>query len=32
MAGSQVITGEQLDGKMSFLVPFIGFFWTIIGQ
>ena len=32
MAGSQVITGEQLDGKISFLIPFVGFFWTIVGQ
>jgi hypothetical protein len=32
MSGSQVITGEQLNGKMSFLIPFVGFFWTIVGQ
>lgn len=32
MSGSQVITTEQLDGKMSFLIPFVGFFWTLVGQ
>jgi hypothetical protein len=32
MSGPQVITSDQLDGKMSFLIPFVGFFWTIVGQ
>lgn len=32
MAGSQVIPADQLDGKMSFLIPFVGFFWTLVGQ
>ncbi len=32
MTGSQVITADQLDGKMSFLIPFVGFFWTLVGQ
>lgn len=32
MAGSQVISTNQLDGKMSFLIPFIGIFWDLVGQ
>lgn len=32
MTGPQVITTDQLDGKMSFLIPFVGFFWTLVGQ
>lgn len=32
MAGPTVITTDQLDGKMSFIIPFIGFFWTLVGQ
>lgn len=32
MAGPTAITADQLDGKMSFIMPFIGFFWTLVGQ
>lgn len=32
MSGSQVISSANLDGKMSFLIPFVGFFWTLVGQ
>jgi hypothetical protein len=32
MAGSKELSSDQLDGKMSFLIPFVGFFWTIVGQ
>ena len=32
MAGQQVLSGAELDGKMSFIMPFIGFFWTLVGQ
>lgn len=32
MAGQKVITNAELDGKMSFLVPFVGFLWQVVGQ
>ncbi len=32
MAGSMDVTMEAIDGKVSFVVPFIGVLWTLIGQ
>jgi hypothetical protein len=32
MAGQKVLTGAELDGKMSFLIPFVGYLWTVVGQ
>jgi len=32
MAGQKVIPANVLDGKMSFIVPFLGFFWQVFGQ
>lgn len=32
MAGQKVITTAELDGKMSFLVPFLGYLWQVVGQ
>ena len=32
MAGSMDVTMDAIDGKVSFVVPFIGVLWTLIGQ
>ena len=32
MAGSMDVTMEAIDGKVSFVVPFLGVLWTLIGQ
>lgn len=32
MAGSMDVTMDQIDGKVSFVVPFIGVLWTLVGQ
>ena len=32
MAGSMEVTMEAIDGKVSFVVPFLGVLWTLIGQ
>jgi len=32
MAGQKVLTAEDLDGKMSFLIPFVGLLWQVVGQ
>jgi hypothetical protein len=32
MAGSMDVTLDAIDGKVSFVVPFIGVLWTLIGQ
>jgi hypothetical protein len=32
MAGSMDVTMDSIDGKVSFVVPFIGVLWTLIGQ
>jgi hypothetical protein len=32
MAGSMEVTLDAIDGKVSFVVPFVGVFWTLIGQ
>lgn len=32
MAGQKVITTGELDGKMSFVIPFVGFLWQAVGQ
>ena len=32
MAGQKVLTSEELDGKMSFLIPFLGLLWQVVGQ
>ena len=32
MAGSTDVTMDSIDGKVSFVVPFIGVLWTLIGQ
>lgn len=32
MAGSMDVTMEAIDGKVSFVVPFLGVLWTLVGQ
>ena len=32
MAGSMDVAMDAIDGKVSFVVPFIGVLWTLIGQ
>jgi hypothetical protein len=32
MAGQKVISTADLDGKMSFIVPFVGLLWQVVGQ
>lgn len=32
MAGSMDVTMDVIDGKVSFVVPFIGVLWTLVGQ
>jgi hypothetical protein len=32
MAGSMDVTMDAIDGKVSFVVPFVGVLWTLIGQ
>jgi hypothetical protein len=32
MAGSMDVTTDAINGKVSFVVPFIGVFWTLFGQ
>ena len=32
MAGQKVLTAEDIDGKMSFLIPFLGLLWQVVGQ
>lgn len=32
MAGSMDVTMDAIDGKVSFVVPFLGVLWTLIGQ
>ena len=32
MSGSMDVTMDVIDGKVSFVVPFIGVLWTLIGQ
>jgi hypothetical protein len=32
MAGSMDVTMDAIDGKVNFVVPFIGVLWTLIGQ
>jgi hypothetical protein len=32
MAGSMDVTMESIDGQVSFVIPFLGVLWTLIGQ
>jgi hypothetical protein len=32
MAGSMDVTMEAIDGKVSFVVPFFGVLWTLVGK
>jgi hypothetical protein len=32
MAGSMDVGMDVIDGKVSFIIPFIGVLWTLIGQ
>jgi hypothetical protein len=32
MAGSMDVTMESIDGQVSFVIPFLGVLWTLVGQ
>jgi hypothetical protein len=32
MAGSMDVTMEEIDGKVSFVIPFLGALWSVVGQ
>jgi hypothetical protein len=32
MAGSMDVTMDEIDGKVTFVIPFLGALWTIVGQ
>ena len=32
MAGSMDVTMEEIDGKVTFVIPFLGVLWSVVGQ
>jgi hypothetical protein len=32
MAGSMDVTMDEIDGKVTFVIPFLGFLWSVVGQ
>jgi hypothetical protein len=32
MAGTMDVTMEEIDGKVTFVIPFLGVLWSVVGQ